>query len=80
MSPVQTHTLRACSLLDIPPPPDWIPQRGGFPTDLSELNLLGWASLVQDVAAGLQTLPPNLSCDIILPAVALLQLLETWTG
>ena len=79
MSPVQTHTLRACSLLVIPPPPDRIPMQGGFPTDLSELNLSGWAALVQDVA-GLQALPPNLSHDIILPAVALLQLLETSTG
>ena len=80
MSPVQTHTLRACSLLVIPPPPDRIPMQGGFPTDLSELNLSGWAALVQDVVAGLQVLPPNLSSDIVLPAVALLQLLETSTG
>ena len=75
MSPAQTHTLRACFLLVIPPSPDRIP-----PTDLSELNLSGWASLVQDVMAGLQALPPNLSRDMVLPAVALLQLLETWTG
>ena len=80
MSLVQTHTLRACSLLVIPPPPDRIPMQGGFRTDLSELNLSGWAALVQDVAAGLQVLPPNLSRDIILPAVALLQLLEMLTG
>ena len=80
MSPVQTHTLRACSLLVLPPSPDRIPPQGGFPMDLSELNLSGWASLVQDVAAGLQALPPNLSHDIVLPTVALLQLLETWTG
>ena len=80
MSPAQTHTLRACSLLVIPPPPDRIPMQGGFLMDLSELNLSGWASLVQDVVAGLQVLPPNLSRDIVLPAVALLKLLETWTG
>ena len=80
MSPVQTHTLRACSLLVIPPSPNRIPPQGGFLMDLSELNLSGWASLVQDVAAGLQALPPNLSHDIVLLAVALLQLLETWTG
>ena len=80
MSPVQTHTLRACSLLVIPPSPDRIPMQGGFLTDLSELNLSGWATLVQDVAAGLQALPPNLSRDIVLLAVALLQLLETSTG
>ena len=60
MSPAQTHTLRACSFLVIPPPPDRIPTQGSFPTDLSELNLSGWATLVQDVAAGLQVLPPNL--------------------
>ena len=80
MSPVQTHTLRACSLLVIPPPPDRMPMQGGFPTDLSELNLSGWATLVQDVAAGLQALPPNLGHDMGLPAVALLQLLEMSTG
>ena len=80
MSPVQTHTLRACSLLVIPPPPDRVPTQGVFPADLSELNLSGWATLVQDVATGLQTLPPNLSHDMVLLAVALLQLLETSTG
>ena len=80
MSLVQTHTLRACYLLVIPPPSDRIPTQGGFLMDLSELNLSGWAALVQDVAAGLQALPPNLSCDEVLPAVALLQLLETSTG
>ena len=80
MSPAQTHTLRACSLLVIPPPPDRIPTQGGFPMDLSELNLLGWAALVQDVVAGLQALQPNLGRDMVLPAVALLQLLEMSTG
>ena len=48
--------------------------------DLSELNLSSWATLVQDVVAGLQVLPPNLGSDIGLPAVPLLQLLETLTG
>ena len=57
-----------------------MPPQGGFPTDLSELNLLGWAALVQDMAAGLQALPPNLGHDMGLPAVALLQLLEVSTG
>ena len=80
MSLVQTHTLRACSLLVIPPPPDRMPTQGGFPMDLLELNLLGWATLVQDVAAGLQALPPNLGRDMGLLAVALLQLLEMSTG
>ena len=77
---MQTHTLWACSLLAIPPPPERMPLQGGFPTDLSELNLLGWATLVQDVAARLQALPPNLGHDMGLPAVALLQLLEASTG
>ena len=57
-----------------------MPLQGGFSTDLSELNLLSWATLVQDVAAGLQALPPNLGHDMGLPTVALLQLLETLTG
>ena len=77
---MQIHTLRACSLLAIPPPPERVPPQGGFLTDLSELNLSGWAALVQDVAAGLQALPPNLGHDMGLPAVALLQLLEVPTG
>ena len=80
MSLAQIHTLRVCSLLVIPPPPDRMAMQGGFPMDLSELNLSGWAALVQDVAAGLQALPPNLGHDMGLPAVALLQLLETSTG
>ena len=80
LSLVQIHTLRACSLLAIPPPPERVPPRGGFLTDPLELNLLGWATLVQDVVAGLQVLPPNLGSDMGLPAVALLQLLEASTG
>ena len=77
---MQIHTLRACSLLAIPLPPERMPPQGGFPTDLLQLNLLGWATLVQDMAAGLQVLPPNLGHDMGLPAVALLQLLEASTG
>ena len=80
MSPVQVHTLRACSLLVIPPSTERVPPPRGFPMDLSELNLSGWAALVQDIAAGLQVLPPNLGRDMSLPAIALLQLLETTTG
>ena len=57
-----------------------MPPQGGFPTDLSELNLSGGAALVQDMAVGLQALPPNLGHDMGLPAVALLQLLEASTG
>ena len=79
MNPQQIHALWACSLLAIPPPTERTPPLGGFPTDLSELNLLGWAALVQDVAAGLQVVPPNLGHDMGLPVVALLQLLEVTT-
>ena len=77
---MQIYTLRACSLLAIPPPPERMPPQGGFLTDLSEINLSGWAALVQDVTVGLLALPPNLGRDMGLPAVALLQLLEASTG
>ena len=80
LSPAQIHALRAYSLLVIPPPKERVPLPGGFPTDLSDLNLSSWASLVQDVASGLLVLPPNLGSDMSLPAVALLQLLEKATG
>ena len=80
LSPVQIHTLRACSLLVIPPPKERVPLPGGFLTDLLDLNLSGWAALVQDIASGLLALPPNLGSDMSLPAVALLQLLEKTTG
>ena len=80
MSPAQIHTLRACSLLVIPPLEERVPLPGGIPMDLSDLNLSGWAALVQDVASGLLVLPPNLGSDMSLPAVALLQLLEKTTG
>ena len=80
MSPAQIHTLRACSLLVIPPPKERVPPCGGFLTDLSDLNLSGWAALVQDVVSGLLVPPPNLGSDMSLPAVALLQLLEKTTG
>ena len=68
LSPQQIYTLRACSLLVIPPPVGRMVPQGGFPTDLSELNLSGWAALVQDVVAGLQALPPRLSHDLGLPS------------
>ena len=63
----QVHALRACSVLAIPPPMERTPPSGGFPKDLSELNLLGWAALIQDMAAGLQAVPPNLVHDVALP-------------
>ena len=77
---MQIHALRACSLLVIPPPKERVPSPGGFPSDLSDLNLSSWASLVQDVTSGLLALPPNLGSNMGLPAVALLELLEKATG
>ena len=77
---MQIHTLRACSLLVIPPPKERVPPPGGFPTDLSDLNLSSWASLIQGIASGLLVLPPNLGSNMGLPAVALLELLEKATG
>ena len=74
------NTLRVCSLLVIPPPIGRTVPQGGFPSDLTELNLLGWADLAQDVVAGLQALPPRLCLDLGTPVIALLQLLETATG
>ena len=60
--------------------PTWeaAPQ-GGFPSDLVEINLLDWASLVQDVAAGLQSLPPGLSNCLNPEVITLLQRLEAVT-
>ena len=80
MNPAQIHTLRVCSLLVIPPPEERVPLPGGFLMDLSDLNLFGWATLVQDVATSLLALPPNLGSDMSLSAVGLLQLLEKTTG
>ena len=80
LSPAQVHAMRACSLLVIPPPKESQPPPGGFPRDLSDLNLLSWAGLVQDVASGLMAPPPNLGSEVSLAAVALLDLLEKTTG
>ena len=76
----QVYALRACSLLVIPPPPPGraAPQ-GDFPIDLVEINLSGWASLVQDVAAGLQVLPPSLSNCLDPEMLNLLHRLEAVT-
>ena len=80
LSAQQMYTLRVCSLLVIPPPIGRTVPQGGFPTDLTELNLSGWADLVQDMAVGLQALPPRLCLDLSTQVVALLQLLEAATG
>ena len=74
------YTLQVCSLLVIPPPIGRTVPQGGFLTNLTELNLLGWADLVQDVVAGLQVLLPRLCLDLGTQAVASLQLLEAATG
>ena len=55
-----------------------VPQ-GGFPTNLVQINLSDWASLVQDVAAGLQALPPRLSNCLDPEVLNLLQCLEVAT-
>ena len=62
-----------------PPPIGRMVPQGGFLTDLTKLKLLGWAALVQDVAAGLQALPLRLCHDLGLQVVALLQV-EVATG
>ena len=80
LSLAQVYAMRACSLLVIPPPKEREPPPGGFPKDLSDLNLSSWAGLVQDVASGLLAPPPNLSSEVSLAAVALLDLLEKTTG
>ena len=79
-SPQQMYTLRVCSLPVISPPIGRTVPQEGFPIDLTELNLSGWANLVQDMAVGLQVLPPRLCLDLGTQAIALLQLLEAATG
>ena len=79
LSPQHMYTLWVCSLLVIPPPIGRTVPQGGFPTDLSELNLSGWVDLVQDVERGLQALPPRLCLDLDTQVFALLQLLEMAT-
>ena len=41
LNPQQVHALWVCSLLAIPLPTERMPPLGGFPKDLSELNLSG---------------------------------------
>ena len=57
-----------------------MPPLGGFPKDLSRMNLMSWASLIQDVAQGMRVVPPNLSVEICLHTMVLLQLMEATTG
>ena len=80
LSSQEVYALQACFLLVIcPPPPGRAAPQGGFPTDLVEINLSDWASLVQDVAAGLQVLPPGLSNCLDPKVITLLQWLEAVT-
>ena len=76
----QVHALRACSLVTIPPSEERTPPPGGFPRDLSGMNLTSWASLIQDVAQGMKVVPPDLSMEVCLDSMVLLQLLEATTG
>ena len=80
LSHQDVYVLRACSLLVIPPPTESTAPLGAFLTDLAGINLSDWAALVQDVVAGFQVLPPNLSSHLGLGVVNLLQLLEVATG
>ena len=80
LSQQEVYTLQACSLLVIPPPIGREIPQGGFLVDLAEINLWGWAFLVQDIAGSLQALPPELSHGLSPHVVALLQLLEAATG
>ena len=74
------HTLRACSLVAIPPSEERTLPPGGFPKDLSGMNLTSWASLIQDVAQGMRVVPHNLAMGVCLKSMVLLQLLEATTG
>ena len=80
MKAQQVHALRACSLVAIPPSEERTPPPGGFPRDLSGINLTSWAGLIQDVAQGMKVVPPNLSMEVCLDSMVLLQLLEATTG
>ena len=78
LTPPQEHTLRACSILAIPPPPpgqEALP--GGVPEDLSQDNLSTWAETVQDVAAGMIAPQPETSQTIFPQVVEVLTLLES---
>ena len=57
-----------------------MPPPGGLLRDLSGMNLTSWAGLIQDVAQGMKVVPPNLSMEVCLDSMVLLQLLEATTG
>ena len=76
----QEHTLRACSLLVIPPvPPGQEALPGGVPDDLSLVNLSAWAEVVQDVAAGMLALPLEIHSTLFPSVLELLAHLESDT-
>ena len=79
LSDQEVYILQACSLLVIPPPAGRAVPQGGFPTNLVQIDLSDWASLVQDVAASLQALPPGLSNCLDPKVLNLLQRLEAVT-
>ena len=74
------HALRACSWVAILPSEERTPPPGGFPRDLSGMNLTSWAGLIQDVAQGMKVVPLNLAMEVCLDSTVLLQLLEATTG
>ena len=74
----QVHALRACSLVVILPSEERMPPPGGFPKDLSRMNLT--SCLIQDVAQGMKVIPPNMSVEVCLDSTVLLQLMEATTG
>ena len=76
----QVQALRACSLVAIPPSEERMPPPGGFPRDLSGMNLTSWAGLIQNVAQGMKVVPPNLSMEVYLDSMVLFQLVEAITG
>ena len=78
LTPPQEHTLRACSLLAIPPlPPGQEALPGGVPEDLSQDNLSAWSETVQDVAAGMIAPGPEMSLTIFAQVVEVLTILES---
>ena len=80
MQDKQVHALRASSLVAIPPSEERMPPPGGFLKGLAMINLTGWASLIQDVAQGMKMIPSNLSMEVYLDSMVLLQLLEATMG
>ena len=74
----QEHALRACSLLAIPPlPPGQEALPGGVSDDLSQVNLSTWAETVQDVAAGMLALLPEMHSTLFPGVLDLLVHLES---